>query len=162
MNKPKPTYDVFRRFYAWKLPFSLGMTLAITGGFVLVITVLAMLQDTSTFLFVASIPLALASAAMLVVGILSILASVETVRVSPEGIRLCLFGLTLLRLPAANIRSAVATTREYRQRLTDRQIYLVRVYRHRGFLPSLALWLQWSGDIEAAFRRNLPAVDLLL
>ncbi len=117
------------RFYAQSLPRSFGLLLTVACAVPLVITILAMLSDTSVFLILASVLLVLVFAAGMLTGVLAVAASMERLHISSaDGVRVCLGRLTLARFPAKTIRSAVASAREYRMRMTDKHIYLMQLF----------------------------------
>lgn len=151
---------VLPRFYARSLPRSFGLLLTVACAVPLVITILAMLSDTSVFLILASVLLVLLFVAGMLIGVLAVAASMERLHISADGVRVCLGRLTLARFPANAIRSAVASAREYRMRMTDKHIYLMQLFFHgrRHF----TFWLQWSTPTAEAFKRYLPDVELLL
>lgn len=153
---------VYSRFYARRLPRGLGVMLAGFCGFFLVMTILAMLEDTSIFLILVSILMSLALLAGLIVGILAILASFESICLRRDGVQVRLGKLVLFRIPAKQIRSMIATTKEYRERMTDKQVYMVRLYWDGRHPKNLALWFQWAGKEMEDFQRVLPDVDYLL
>ncbi len=160
MTDIQPDEVVVPRFYARSLPRSFGLLLAAGCAVPLVMTILAMLSDTSVFLILASVMLVLLFAAGMVTGLLAVAASMERVHIRADGVRVCLGKLTLAYFPAETIRSAVANARGYRMRMTDRHIYLIQLFfhNHRYF----TFWLQWSTPTAEAFAHYLPNVDLLL
>lgn len=156
----QPDEAVLPRFYARSLPRSFGLLLAAACAVPLGITILAMLSDTSVFLILASVLLVLLFTAGMLTGLLAVAASMERLHIRADGVRVCIGKLTLAYFPAETIRSAVASAREYRMRMTDKHIYLMQLFFHNR--RHFTFWLQWSTPTAEAFARYLPDVELLL
>lgn len=162
-EKSTGTTASFPRFYARKLPRSFGCILAAFGGIAALLTIIATTQDESILLIIASSLMALALIAMFVVGVCAIIAAYETVEVSTQGLTLRLGRIRMFHIPADKIRSVVATTKEYRQGMSDdRQVYMLQLYWNGKHPQNMAIWFQWSSETADAFRELLPNVDYLL
>ena len=151
------------RFVTKRLPRSLGWVLVLVCGVVTYFMALSAIGEPSVIMIILSILLTLCFGAATLVGILSLMASQEKLRISREGIQVCLGKLVLWRIPGDRIRSVVAGTREIRLGLSDRQVVLLQVYRNGGIGGGKhPFWMEWSPEAEDALRRMLPGINLLL
>lgn len=147
------------RFPTGRLPRGLGAVLAGVGGPVGFIMILAAIQETSILLTIITILMVLFFLGSFVVGILAILAPMETVSITPQGVTVRLGALRLKHIDAGRLRSVVARTREVRLGMSDSQVMMLEIYFNGSRMP---LWMEWTPAAEDAFRRELPQVNLLL
>lgn len=162
MTSEKAKNNIFPRFYRRSYPRSMGITLILINGFLLVINILAMMQDDSIGIILYTIFLSLLVGFMFVIGVLSLLASMENIRITPEGFSLMLGNWAAFTVPTDRIRSIVATSREYRQKMSDRNIYLLRLYWNGKHPQNFSLYFQWSAETETAIREAFPGINMLL
>ncbi len=138
------------------------MILVCITGFLIVINILAMLQDDSIFLLIVTFIITIALLIPLGIGILSLLASVQKIRVTEKNFQILLGKKPVLTIPAERIRSVVATTREYREKMSDRDILVLYLYWEGKHPQNFGLCFQWSQETEDAFREKMPHVCMLM
>lgn len=153
--------------YAWAVrprvkllgqPVGLGIPLTVAGGYMTWNMILAFSLEEPLWLQISTIGLILAFGAMLAWGVSNLLAPFEKVWICPKEVQLRLGSLVLRRIPAENIRSISATTREIRIRNKDTDLYRVKINCNKG----RTMWVDWMVGTEEALKKNLPGVTFLL
>ena len=153
--------------YAWAVrprvkllgqPVGLGIPLTVAGGYLTWNMILAFSLEEPLWLQVSTIGLILAFGAMLIWGVSNLLAPFEKVWICPKEVQLRLGNLVLRRIPAENIRSISATTREIIIKNKDTDLYRVKINCNTG----RTMWVDWTVGTEEALKKNLPGVTFLL
>ena len=142
-------------------PIGLGIPLALAGGFLGFNMVVVLFSERNAVMWGITLVLAAAFLAVFALGMSYLLSPFERLRISPEGVELTLWGLTLRRIPRNTIRSVTATTRETIVRRRDCDLYRLRINPNGSWPKSRCLWLDWSVATEQALKENLPGVNFL-
>ena len=142
-------------------PIGLGIPLALAGGFLGFNMVLVLFSERNAVMWGITLVMAAAFLAVFALGMSYLLSPFERLRISPEGVELTLWGLTLRRIPRNTIRSVTATTRETIVRRRDCDLYRLRINPNGSWPKSRCLWLDWSVATEQALKENLPGVNFL-
>lgn len=142
-------------------PIGLGIPLALAGGFLGFNMVVVLFSERNAVMWGITLVMAAAFLAVFALGMSYLLSPFERLRISPEGVELTLFGLTLRRIPADTIRSITATTREIMIRRKDCDLYRLKINLNGSWPKSRCLWLDWSVATEEALKSCLPNVNYL-
>ena len=142
-------------------PIGLGIPLALAGGFLGFNMVVVLFSERNAVMWGITLVMAAAFLAVFALGMTYLLSPFEHLRISPEGVELTLWGLTLRRIPRDTIRSVTATTRETIVRRRDCDLYRLRINPKGSWPKSRCLWLDWSVATEQALKENLPGVNFL-
>ena len=142
-------------------PIGLGIPLALAGGFLGFNMVVVLFSERNAVMWGITLVLAAAFLAVFALGMSYLLSPFERLRISPEGVELTLWGLTLRRIPRDTIRSVTATTRETIVRRRDCDLYRLRINPNGSWPKSRCLWMDWSVATEQALKENLPGVNFL-
>lgn len=142
-------------------PIGLGIPLALAGGFLGFNMVVVLFSERNAVMWGITLVMAAAFLAVFALGMSYLLSPFERLRISPEGVELTLWGLTLRRIPRNTIRSVTATTRETIVRRRDCDLYRLRINPNGSWPKSRCLWLDWSVATEQALKENLPGVNFL-
>ena len=142
-------------------PIGLGIPLALAGGFLGFNMVVVLFSERNAVMWGITLVMAAAFLAVFALGMSYLLSPLERLRISPEGVELTLWGLTLRRIPRNTIRSVTATTRETIVRRRDCDLYRLRINHNGSWPKSRCLWLDWSVATEQALKENLPGVNFL-
>ena len=142
-------------------PIGLGIPLALAGGFLGFNMVVVLFSERNAVMWGITLVMAAAFLAVFALGMSYLLSPFEHLRISPEGVELTLWGLTLRRIPRDTIRSVTATTRETIVRRRDCDLYRLRINPNGSWPKSRCLWLDWSVATEQALKENLPGVNFL-
>ena len=142
-------------------PIGLGIPLALAGGFLGFNMVVVLFSERNAVMWGITLVMAAAFLAVFALGMSYLLSPLERLRISPEGVELTLWGLTLRRIPRDTIRSVTATTRETIVRRRDCDLYRLRINPNGSWPKSRCLWLDWSVATEQALKENLPGVNFL-
>lgn len=142
-------------------PIGLGIPLALAGGFLGFNMVVVLFSERNAVMWGITLVMAAAFLAVFALGMSYLLSPLERLRISPEGVELTLWGLTLRRIPRNTIRSVTATTRETIVRRRDCDLYRLRINPNGSWPKSRCLWLDWSVATEQALKENLPGVNFL-
>lgn len=142
-------------------PIGLGIPLALAGGFLGFNMVVVLFSERNAVMWGITLVMAAAFLAVFALGMSYLLSPFERLRISPEGVELTLWGLTLRRIPRDTIRSVTATTRETIVRRRDCDLYRLRINPNGSWPKSRCLWLDWSVATEQALKENLPGVNFL-
>lgn len=142
-------------------PIGLGIPLALAGGFLGFNMVVVLISERNAVMWGITLVMAAAFLAVFALGMSYLLSPFERLRISPEGVELTLWGLTLRRIPRNTIRSVTATTRETIVRRRDCDLYRLRINPNGSWPKSRCLWLDWSVATEQALKENLPGVNFL-
>ncbi|MGN1015861.1 MAG: hypothetical protein ACI4PL_02585 [Faecousia sp.] len=161
MNETEYTPIIRPRVRLLGQPLGLGLPLALAGGFLGFNMMLALLAETQWVMWLVTLVMAAAFLAMFALGISYLLSPFERLRISPEGVELVLWGLTLRRIPKDTIRSVTATTREIIVRRKDCDLYRLKINPNGSWPQNRSLWLDWSVATEEALKSCLPNVNFL-
>ena len=142
-------------------PIGLGIPLALAGGFLGFNMVVVLFSERNAVMWGITLVMAAAFLAVFALGMSYLLSPLERLRISPRGVELTLWGLTLRRIPRNTIRSVTATTRETIVRRRDCDLYRLRINPNGSWPKSRCLWLDWSVATEQALKENLPGVNFL-
>lgn len=142
-------------------PIGLGIPLALAGGFLGFNMVVVLFSERNAVMWGITLVMAAAFLAVFALGVSYLLSPFERLRISPGGVELTLWGLTLRRIPRDTIRSVTATTRETIVRRRDCDLYRLRINPKGPWPKSRCLWLDWSVATEQALKENLPGVNFL-
>ena len=142
-------------------PIGLGIPLALAGGFLGFNMVVVLFSERNAVMWGITLVMAAAFLAVFALGMSYLLSPLERLRISPEGVELTLWGLTLRRIPRDTIRSVTATTRETIVRRRDCDLYRLKINPKGSWPRSRCLWLDWSVATEQALKENLPGVNFL-
>ena len=142
-------------------PIGLGIPLALAGGFLGFNMVVVLFSERNAVMWGITLVMAAAFLAVFALGMSYLLSPFERLRISPRGVELTLWGLTLRRIPRDTIRSVTATTRETIVRRRDCDLYRLRINPNGSWPKSRCLWLDWSVATEQALKENLPGVNFL-
>ena len=142
-------------------PIGLGLPLALAGGFLGFNMVLVLFSERNAVMWGITLVMAAAFLAMFALGMSYLLSPFERLRISPDGVELVLWGLTLRRIPGDTIRSVTATTREIMIRRKDCDLYRLKINLNGSWPKSRCLWMDWSVATEEALKSCLPNVNFL-
>ena len=142
-------------------PIGLGIPLALAGGFLGFNMVVVLFSERNAVMWGITLVMAAAFLAVFALGMSYLLSPFERLRISPEGVELTLWGLTLRRIPTDTIRSVTATTREIIVRRRDCDLYRLKINPNGSWPKSRCLWLDWSVSTEQALKENLPGINFL-
>ena len=142
-------------------PLGLGLPLTLAGGFLGFNMVLVLFSERNAVMWGITLVMAAAFLAMFALGMSYLLSPFEQLRISPEGVELVLWGMTLRRIPRDTIRSVTATTREIMIRRKDCDLYRLKINLNGSWPKSRCLWMDWSVATEEALKSCLPNVNFL-
>lgn len=143
-------------------PIGLGLPLTLMGGALTLNMALALNPEEGWLLTAATVLMFFMFLAMFLIGVSYLLTPFEKVRVSPQEVQLCLGPLVLRRIPAEEIRSVTATTRQIMIRSRDCDLYRMIINFNGPWPKRRRLWLDWSTGSESVLKDRLKNVNFLL
>jgi len=143
-------------------PVGLGLILAIPGGIMTVLMVMALSSEDHWLVTVGTVFLILGFLYMFILGMYYLLMPLECLWISPEEIRLQLGPWVLRRISASEIRSIVSQVRTVLVKNRDADLYRLIIYPRGKWPRDRELWLDWSTEAEEAIKKTFPqGINLL-
>lgn len=155
-------WKTVRRVRLLGQPIGLGMPLTLMGGALTLNMALALDPAEGWLLTTATVLMFFMFLVMFIIGVSYLLTPFEKVRVSCREVQLCLGSLVLRRIPAEEIRSVTATTRQIMIRSKDCDLYRMIINFNGPWPQRRRLWLDWSTGSESALKDQLKDVNFLL
>ncbi len=153
---------IIPRFVTRRWARGLGWLIFLAGGAIAVDMICCIPREDNPIMLIITWICAVAGSAAALAGLRILLMPLDKLHVSPDGIRITLFGVTLRRIPMDRLRSVVGSIREYRQGLQDRQIYTLNVYYTSPKGKSKHILMERTDASDEAFRTYLSHLELLL
>ena len=141
-------------------PLSLGIILLAIGGYFGWHMILAYSFSEPWWLQLSNLALIAGFAALFLWGVTNMLSLFQRVWIRRGEVQIRMFGLTLLTLSEARIRSVRSLAKETTIRNKEVQYYRIYLYCDRP--RAKKVWIDWTVAKEEALRENLPNTLFLM
>ena len=135
-------------------PLGLGLILAIPGGVMTVLMIMALSLQDPWYVTVGTIFMILGFFWMLFQGIRHLLMPFEKLWITYDELRLQLGPIVLRRIPADRVRSIVPEVRNVLVKNKDSDLYRLKIYPEGKGLEGKVLWIDWSLKAEEVLRNT--------